>query len=63
MSTQEQSKRKILKEKVVALVKDFIKTEGGISQADLWELFGLNDHEIAAALAELPLSIKEIIIA
>jgi hypothetical protein len=45
------SKREILKDKVVALVKDFIKTEGGITLQDLESLFGLNPHqEIIAAL-------------
>jgi hypothetical protein len=30
----------ILKEKVVALVKDFVKTEGGITHRDLIRIFG-----------------------
>jgi hypothetical protein len=57
MSTQ--SKKDILKDKVVALVKDFVQIEGGITQFDLWELFGFhNDHEIAASLAKLFLIYK-----
>lgn len=35
-----ENKREILKDKVVALVKDFIKTEGGITHRDLIRLFG-----------------------
>lgn len=69
MSTQAQSKREMLKDKVVALVKDFIKTEGGISQDDLQILFGNpNDPRkakdfmvegVIAALTDLPISFSE----
>lgn len=53
------SKKDQLKDKVVALVKEFIANEGGISQRALWELFGFhNDHEVAAALAQLPICLK-----
>lgn len=56
---QQKSKREILKGKVVALVKDFVTSEGGISQNDLWELFGFHrDHEVAASLAQLHLFYK-----
>lgn len=52
------TKKEQLKDKVVALVKDFIKTEGGLTQNDLKYLFGEWPHqEVAAALAELPISV------
>ena len=35
-----ENKREILKQKVVNLVKDFIKKEGGISHRDLIRIFG-----------------------
>lgn len=35
-----QSKREILKDKVIALVNEFVKTEGGITSVDLQMLFG-----------------------
>jgi len=48
------TKKDQLKDKVAALVVDFVKTEGGITQNDLWDLFGFHrDHEVAASLAEL----------
>lgn len=51
MTTQAQSKREILKDKVVALVKDFVQTEGGITPADIEALFGHNPHyEVITAL-------------
>lgn len=66
----EQSKKEILKDKVVALVKDFIQTEGGITQDDLEILFGnpynpikAKDYMrfgIAAALSEIPISFSEL---
>jgi hypothetical protein len=53
MDTQEQNKREVLKNKVVALVKDFVKTEGGIKLEDFEELFGMRgQHEVAAALGK-----------
>ena len=62
MSNQkEQPKKEQLKEKVVALVKDFIKIEGGISQNDLRILFGdpLSPYsQIATALGELPIFLQ-----
>jgi len=69
MPTQQKSKREILKEKVVSLVKDFLKTEGGITQDDLQVLFGNpNDPRkakefmtsgVADALAEVPILFSE----
>jgi hypothetical protein len=69
MSAKGQSKREILRDKVVALVKDFIKTEGGISQDDLQVLFGnpvdpQKTREfimfgVAAALGGIPVSFSE----
>lgn len=56
MITHEQSKKEILKDKVVSLVKEFVKTEGGISWQDLQILFGNPFSlysEVATALAEL----------
>jgi hypothetical protein len=54
MSVEAKSPREILKDKVVALVKDFIKTEGGITIADIQKLFGDSPHcEIVTALLSL----------
>jgi len=52
-----QSKREILRDKVVDLVKQFIKTEGGINPNDIQLLFGppLVYSEIATALSALPI--------
>jgi hypothetical protein len=50
--------REQLKEKVIALVKDFVKTEGGITHKDLqllFEGFLTMPGEVAAALAEIPI--------
>jgi hypothetical protein len=63
MKTQQQSKREILKDKVVALVKDFLTNEGEITFCDLENLFGHpslanNENEVATALAELPISLS-----
>ena len=53
MSTQAQSKREVLKEKVIALVKEFAKTEGGIEQGDLQSLFGIPYSPWAAVATAL----------
>jgi hypothetical protein len=51
------NKKDQLKDKEVALVKEFVRTEGSITPADIEALFGYNRHqEIATALAELPIS-------
>ena len=56
MSKQE-SKRELLKDKVVDLVKEFIKNEGKFSHADLIKLFGGPPFsEVGAALAGLEMS-------
>lgn len=53
MNPQKQNKKEILKDKVVALVKEFVQTEGSINLEDLEELFGIRgQHEIAAALGK-----------
>jgi len=57
------SKREILKDKVVQLVKEFINTEGGITPYDLEALFGSISpvsqfNEVANALAIKPISLK-----
>lgn len=56
MSAEGQSKKEMLKEKVVALVKEFVKTEGGITPYDLQKLFGSPGTtawaEVADALGE-----------
>jgi hypothetical protein len=45
------TKKDQLKERVVALVKEFVKTEGGITLKDLEALFGLYPHqEVITAL-------------
>lgn len=50
---QSQNKREILKDKVVSMVKNFVKTEGGINIKDLEELFGMHgQHEVAVALGK-----------
>lgn len=51
-----QTKRELLKDKVVSLVKDFIKTEGGIGPNDIQVLFGppLLHSEVATDLGKLP---------
>ena len=57
------TKKDQLKEKVVALVKDFVKTEGGINQNDLRVLFGDPFSlcaEVASDLAKLPISLADI---
>jgi hypothetical protein len=62
MSTQAQNKREILKDKVVALVKDFVKTEGGLTQYDLQTLFGNPSigvcPEVADTLAQQEITLK-----
>lgn len=60
----EQSKRDILKDKVVALVKDFVKTEGGITHRDLIRLFGpshpIEVDRIATILDQEEISFLEV---
>jgi|GEM_PF-1600690 len=53
-----ENKRELLKNKVIDLVKEFIKTEGGISPNDIEYLFGqpFINGEIATALGELPIT-------
>jgi hypothetical protein len=51
------SKHELLRDKVVDLVKEFIKTEGGITAYDLEALFGSISpisgfNEVAATLAK-----------
>ena len=56
---KQQNKREILKDKVVALVRNFVETEGGITQIDLLVLFGAPASiysEVATALAEFPVT-------
>jgi hypothetical protein len=57
------SKREILKTQVVELVKEFIKTKGGITPYDLEALFGSMSpvcqfNEVAAALGQMELSLQ-----
>jgi hypothetical protein len=54
LSMAQESKREILKDKVVDLVKEFIKTEGGLTQKDLSILFG--PGEVKATLDNLKVS-------
>jgi hypothetical protein len=50
------SNRELLKDKVVSLVREFINTEGGITQYDLKILFGESpQQEVATALVEIPI--------
>lgn len=53
-----ESKRELLKDKVVNLVKEFIKREGGITPNDIHSLFGVPfvNGDVATALGELPLT-------
>ncbi|MGA7577534.1 MAG: hypothetical protein ACLQUW_15850 [Desulfobaccales bacterium] len=58
-----ESKREILKDKVVELVKEFIKTEGGISPYDLEVLFGSISpisefNEVATTLGQAHVSLQ-----
>ncbi|MGO9175884.1 MAG: hypothetical protein ACLQED_07050 [Desulfobaccales bacterium] len=58
-----ESKKKQLKDKVVALVKEFLTNEGGITPYDLQILFGSyslanNENEVATALARLSISLQ-----
>jgi hypothetical protein len=54
MSTQEQSNKKILHDKVVLFVKNYIEENGGISLKDLENLFGYRGHqEIATTLINI----------
>ncbi len=58
--SESQNKRELLKDKVINLVKEFIKTEGGITPYDLEALFGSISpasqfNEVAIALAEMPI--------
>jgi len=50
----EESKRELLKDKVIILIKEFLKTEGGITLKDLSSLFG--PGEVKTALGELTVS-------
>lgn len=51
---QQKSKREVLREKVVDLVKEFVKTENGITGADLDVLFGPPVYsELAKSLRDL----------
>jgi hypothetical protein len=52
--SENKSKRELLKDKVVDLVKEFIKAEGGITQRDLKLLFGdFPNQQVATALSEI----------
>lgn len=50
MSTQAQSKREIIIEKVVEVIKEVSAKEGGITFADLQNLFG-KDSRLMATLS------------
>lgn len=52
------TKRELLKDKVVCLVKEFINTEGGITGYALQALFGPISlyNEVATALGEIPIT-------
>jgi cyanate lyase len=50
------SKREQLKDKVVALVKEFVKTEGGITFTDLESLFGRDSGFMTAISAILKIT-------
>lgn len=56
--SKKENKRELLKGKVVDLVKEFIKTEGGITYVDLEKLFGsAGCFEVATALAQMRLKL------
>jgi hypothetical protein len=60
--SEDKAKRELLKDKVVDLVRTFIKTEGGITPYDLEALFGpispvCQVNEVANALAVKPISL------
>jgi hypothetical protein len=51
------SKRELLRDKVVNLVKEFVKNEGDITQWDIEQLFGKSgENIISPALVKLPIS-------
>ncbi|MBI4964107.1 MAG: hypothetical protein HY913_12580 [Desulfomonile tiedjei] len=53
--TEQKSKREVLRDKMVDLVKMFVKAEGDITQADIEALFGYkSSSEMAAYLSSLP---------
>ncbi|MFA6270025.1 MAG: hypothetical protein WC657_02335 [Candidatus Paceibacterota bacterium] len=53
---KEKSKRDILRQRVVDLVVEFIKSEGGISQYDLQILFyNRSEKAVFAALDRMPI--------
>jgi hypothetical protein len=58
----QESKKEILKDKVVQLVKEFMASEGGITPYDLEALFGsispVVNNEIANALAMELISLR-----
>lgn len=47
------SKREKLRNEVVALVKDFINREGGITQRDLTLLFGVDNYSANSVISTL----------
>jgi hypothetical protein len=48
-----EDKKEILLDKMIALVKDFVKTEGGITFTDLESLFGRDSGFMTAISAIL----------
>lgn len=57
-----ESKREILKAKVVDLVMDFIATEGGITMHDVRKLFGTGspvDSSVASTLEDILICFAE----
>ncbi|MGO8763197.1 MAG: hypothetical protein ACLP2P_05335 [Desulfobaccales bacterium] len=57
--SEDKAKRELLRDKVVDLVKEFIKTEGGITGYDLQALFGPISlyNELATAIGEIPIKL------
>lgn len=54
MATEHHSNKKILHDKVVLFVKNYVEENGGISLKDLEDLFGYRGHqEIATTLGNI----------
>jgi hypothetical protein len=63
MDAKQQDKRGILRDKVLALVEEFVKTEGGITYRDLIRVFGpgdpMNTDRVATALEQWKITLQD----
>jgi hypothetical protein len=63
MKMKDKSKKEILRDKVITLVKDFLINKGGITACDLESLFGSpslanNTNEVATGIGQLFISLS-----